>query len=268
MRFLLNHPEMSARFDQETWTQALNNDTAWWDVRTNALKIKALNILGIPAIAKSGKEWNKDTDWLLDFKQLVLKNQKLVKLAFNITATINSDPCYLLRRCLEQAGYPVVGTQRRNNGTRVRTYKVDAKVLAEDFSVYSDVYTAISKRFEDKLSKLNKDGTVPHNNPVEIIVSSACDVSNSLTPPGLDEILDEPDPPPSSTSSPGELRLGDWVIINLPKSPLNGRLAYVSSIHRACNKDWVSATVDDGTFQKVDLPIHEAAGAFIKQGVA
>ncbi|MBW4628802.1 MAG: hypothetical protein KME49_25635 [Brasilonema octagenarum HA4186-MV1] len=268
MRFLLDHPEMSARFDQETWTQALKNDTAWWDVRTNALKIKAFSTLGIPAIAKSGKQWNKDTDWLLEFKKLVLQNQKLVKLALNITAKESSDPCYLLRRCLEQAGYPVVSSQRRENGTRTRYYKVDVKVLADDFSVFSDVYTAISKRFEDKLSKLNKEVPLTQSSPVEIIISAVSDMPDPLTQLDLQEI-EEPQPDSLNNSSPpGELHLGDWVTINLPKSRHNGRLAYISSIHRACGKDWVSATLNDGTGQKVDLPIHEAGAAFLKQTAA
>ncbi|MBW4628740.1 MAG: hypothetical protein KME49_25300 [Brasilonema octagenarum HA4186-MV1] len=280
MRYLLDHPEMSRQFDQETWSQALKNDTAWWDIRTNALKIKALSTLGIPAIAKSGKAWDKGTDWVLDFKELVLQNQKLVKLALNITAKEDSDPCYLLRRCLEQAGYPVIGSQRRKDGTRIRIYKVDAKVLADDSSVYADVNRAISrrqdseriaKRFESKLSKLNSDVTASQTNPVEIIISSVCDTSDLLIPAGLEEIkenLDEQDPPPNYPSPPNELQLGDAVTINLPKSKHHGRLAYISEIYRSCGQDWVSASFDDGTSSKVDLPTHEVGKAFVKQATA
>ncbi|NMG09743.1 plasmid replication protein, CyRepA1 family [Brasilonema sp. UFV-L1] len=175
LRYLLDHPEMAKAFDRESWMSVIKHDTAWWDIRTDSLKIKALTVLGIPEIAKSGKEWHKDTDWLLDFKKLAIKHSKLLLLALGVTANKSSDPCYLLRRCLEKAGYPVIGKQRRvakGSDERIRAYWVDPAVLASDGSLYHDIYQAIGKRFTEKLAKLD---SASHHVPLDISLRAVGD---------------------------------------------------------------------------------------------
>ncbi|ARV63378.1 hypothetical protein BZZ01_32790 (plasmid) [Nostocales cyanobacterium HT-58-2] len=179
MRYLLDHPETAKTLDCNRWIAALKNDIAWWDVRTNSLAIKALIALDIPKIAKSGKEWHKDTDWLVEFKQRAIKHSKLVKLALNISVDNNSDPCYLLRRCLEKAGYPVRGhQQRKGNGTdeRIRVYKVDVEVLAESWSIYHEVYQAIHRRYTEKITGAQPSHTARNS----ISISAHCDVWDGL----------------------------------------------------------------------------------------
>jgi hypothetical protein len=174
LRYLLDHPEIAKTLDSDRWVSALKFDTAWWDVHSNSLVIKALRTLQIPEIAKSGKSWHKDTDWLLEFKQRALAHSKLVNLALGISVKENSDPCYLLRRCLERAGYPVIGRQRRfggGSGDRIRVYQIDTTALAQNQSIYHDVYQAIEKRFAQKLSKQES-----HNvSQLDISISPVCD---------------------------------------------------------------------------------------------
>ncbi len=182
-RYLLEHPEMARTFDQNTWFHALKNDTAWWDVRTSSLKIKALTLLNIQEIAKSGKEWHHQTEWLLDFKKHALNNAKFVKLALGITVTKDSDPCYLLRRCLERAGYPVKGSQRRISSPRVGDQRIRVYYVDPDVSMpglYSETYAAISKRFSEKLASLDRVTSRAHPSPIDISYRKGCDSQEEI----------------------------------------------------------------------------------------
>ncbi len=211
MRYLLDYPEIAKTLDRDRWASGLKFDTAWWDVRTNSLTIKALRTLKIPEIARSGKSWDKDTDWVLEFKERAIANSKLVKLALGITATEESDGCYLLRRCLERVGYPVKGKQRRvGNGERVRFYQVDAAVLSETSGIYHEVYQSIGKRFAEKLNKLE----VSQSSHIEISTRAVCD-TREMTLPEVLRLIEESTPPPNTelTSDQREVLEGNLQLL-------------------------------------------------------
>ncbi|MUG97981.1 hypothetical protein F7734_39005 [Scytonema sp. UIC 10036] len=150
LRWMLHHPEVAKDIDTKRLCKAIENEDMPWDVRTRTLALKALQVLEIPqfleAVQQSHLEWHTNSPIVHEFKERAIANRKLILLALGINANQDSDGCYLLRRCLEKIGVPLIRRQRRVEGQRVWFCQVDTTALTG--GDHAAAWGAFERRFE------------------------------------------------------------------------------------------------------------------------
>ena len=127
------------------------------DIRTYSIKVEA--------IIKSGVlEWIDPTDLEAEyccnspgaqtFLKKAVRNKKLLKAGFNITATFDSDIIYFAKRILEPVGLGLIFSDRdrRRNSDQSRYYKLDPLLACDPDREL--VQTALNTRWKIELDKI------------------------------------------------------------------------------------------------------------------
>ncbi|WP_157951123.1 plasmid replication protein, CyRepA1 family [Cyanothece sp. BG0011] len=100
------------------------------DIRAYYPLVKELLDLGIlEVLANPDKEYTQDDSWLEEFKQKCLRRRNRLYQLFDIIVTKKSKAIHLLNRFLDKIGLGFICEQKRVNGERVRTYKLDPEKL-------------------------------------------------------------------------------------------------------------------------------------------
>ncbi|MDJ0511579.1 MAG: hypothetical protein QNJ64_20355 [Crocosphaera sp.] len=131
---LLN-PEAALYYDQKEYSHqfrqfAIHEIVYLPDIRAYYPLVKELTDLGIlEVIANPEKEYTQGDPWLEEFKQKCLWRRHRLHRLFNIIVTKNTLTVHLLSRFLEKIGLGLTCDQKRVEGERVRTYKLNPKKL-------------------------------------------------------------------------------------------------------------------------------------------
>ncbi|MEL4896833.1 plasmid replication protein, CyRepA1 family, partial [Crocosphaera sp. Alani8] len=131
---LLN-PEAAKYYDEKEYSHqfrqfAIHEIVYLPDIRAYYPLVKELLDLGmLEVIANPDKEYTQGDLWLEEFKQKCLWRRHRLNRLFNIIVTKNTQSVHLLSRFLEKIGLGLTCDQKRVEGERVRTYKLNPKKL-------------------------------------------------------------------------------------------------------------------------------------------
>ncbi|MEL4895934.1 plasmid replication protein, CyRepA1 family [Crocosphaera sp. Alani8] len=131
---LLN-PEAALYYDEKEYRHqfrqfAIHEIVYLPDIRAYYPLVKELTDLGIlEVIANPDKEYTQGDSWLEELKQKCLWRRHRLHRLFNIIVTKNTQAVHLLSRFLEKIGLGLTCDQKRVEGERVRTYKLNPKKL-------------------------------------------------------------------------------------------------------------------------------------------